>query len=79
MNTLKNLTETEAIAKAKQLLKNVSGENWTFSLMTMYDVEDYIWSYLYDNELQYLPPICYGEYMVVICHQELHNQQPINK
>lgn len=63
------MTELEAIAQAKESLKNVNGGNWSFSIMNESDSEDFIWSYLYDNDLQYLSPIKYNN-GVVLCHQE---------
>lgn len=75
METIQNLTECEAIAKARALIKTftrVRGEKeWTYSLMTKKDSEDFIWNYLYDNKLQWVNPIKYGNNnMVVVCHQD---------
>lgn len=67
---MENLSEYQAIQIAKKSLENVCGPNWTFSLMTEKDANDFIWSYLYNNQLQYLKPIKYGLNKVVICHQD---------
>jgi hypothetical protein len=69
MTTL-TMTELQAISQAKELLKNTCGENWTISYMSENDVEDYIWSYLFDKGLQYLTPIKYDNKMVALCHQQ---------
>ena len=55
MNTQTNYTESEAIKIAKSLLT----EGFTFALMHKKDAEDFIWSYLFDNGLQYKVPIDY--------------------
>lgn len=65
----KDMTELNAIQKAKQLLTKVSGENWTISFMNDIECDNYIWSFLYENGLQYLAPIKYDNNMVVLCHQ----------
>lgn len=71
METKEIRTEQKAIEIAKESLKNVNGENWTISYMNEDESEDYIWSYLFDNGLQYLEPIKYGLNNVALCHQEL--------
>jgi hypothetical protein len=65
------LTETQAILKAKNLLNTANGENWTISYMQQKECENFIWSYLFDNGLQYFSPIKYGtNNLVAICHQQ---------
>jgi hypothetical protein len=63
-------TQTQAIAKAKLQLK----EGFTFSLMNANEVEDFIWGFLYDKNLQYNLPIEYvdqfGNNSVAIVYQE---------
>lgn len=49
------ITETQAIEIAKSMLKN----DFTISYMNANEVEDFIWGYLYDHELQYKEPIKY--------------------
>ena len=71
MNTETRLTETQAILKAKNLLNAVSGENWTISYMEEKECDNFIWSYLFENGLQYLSPIKYGtNNLVALCHQQ---------
>ena len=65
-----NLSELQAIKIGETKLKNACGENWTISLMNINECEKFIWSYLYDNNLQYLSPINYGDNSVVLCHQQ---------
>ena len=67
---METLTEYQAIEIAKKSLKNVCGSNWTFSLMNQKDADNFIWTYLYDNGLQYLNPINFGINKVVLCHQD---------
>jgi len=70
MNT--ELTETQAIEIAKEKLLELDGD-FTMSLMNKQEADDYIWGYLYDMQLQYLPPIEYrhnnGHQAVVLIHE----------
>jgi hypothetical protein len=52
---MQNTTETQAIEIAKSMLK----EGFTISLMNANEVEDFVWGYLYDMNLQYNKPIFY--------------------
>ena len=52
---MKNTTETQAIKIAKSMLK----EGFTISLMNANEVEDFVWGYLYDKNLQSYKPIFY--------------------
>jgi hypothetical protein len=68
-----NLTESQAIDLAKQTLSNPNYSDFTMSLMTVNDSEDFIWGYLFDLNLQYLKPINYinnnGFNSVVLIYQ----------
>jgi hypothetical protein len=66
---MENLTELQAIEMAKNSLKNVIGQNWTFSLMNETDSNTFIWSYLFNNGFEYLKPIKYGINKVILVHQ----------
>jgi hypothetical protein len=52
---MENTTETQAIKIAKSMLK----EGFTISLMNANEVEDFLWGYLYDRNLQSYKPIFY--------------------
>ena len=71
---MEKLTELQAIEMAKNNLKNVKGQNWTFSLMNEKELNSFIWSYLYDNRLQYLTPIKYAINKVILVHQSYFKQ-----
>jgi len=68
--TMKNTTETQAIEIAKSMLK----EGFTISLMNANEVEDFVWGYLYDKNLQSYKPIFYlnelGNHSVAIVHEQ---------
>ena len=49
------ITETQAIEIAKSILK----DGFTISYMNANQVENFIWGYLYDHQLQYQNPIMY--------------------
>ena len=55
MTNATELTELQAIELAKSILK----EGFTIALMNFNEVEDFIWVYLYDMNLQYDKPIIY--------------------
>ena len=55
--TMTNTTETQAIEIAKSILK----EGFTISLMNANEVEDFVWGYLYDRDLQSYKPIFYAD------------------
>ena len=65
-------TESQAIEEAKEVLKS-KPRGWTYSLMNMSEVQDYIWGYLYDMELGYNNPIEYthenGHKSCVLVHE----------
>ena len=52
---MQNVTETQAIEIAKSMLKG----GFTISFMNANEVEDFIWGYIYDMNLQYNKPIFY--------------------
>lgn len=68
--TMQNVTETQATELAKSTLKS----GFTISFMNANEVEDFIWGYLYDMNLQYNEPIFYvderGNQSVVIVHEK---------
>lgn len=51
------LTESEAIKIAKSIIPN----GFTMALMNVYESEDFIWGYLYEQKLQYKKPIYYTD------------------
>jgi hypothetical protein len=51
----KIMTETQAIATAHKMQK----DGFTISYMSATQLEDFIWGYLYDHNLQYDKPIMY--------------------
>lgn len=64
------MNELQAITQAKELIKKVSGQNWTITYMQDKEADKFIWSYLFDNGLQYLNPIKYNNNQVALVHQE---------
>lgn len=48
-------TETQAIQIAEKMRK----DGFTISYMNATELEDFIWGYLYDHNLQYKKPIMY--------------------
>ena len=57
-NNMKNttiMTETQAIQIAQKMRK----DGFTISYMNATELEDFIWGYLYDHNLQYKKPIMY--------------------
>lgn len=57
-NDMKNttiMTETQAIQIAEKMRK----DGFTISYMNVTELEDFIWGYLYDHNLQYKKPIMY--------------------
>ena len=57
-NDMKNttiMTETQAIEIAKKMRK----DGFSISYMNATELEDFIWGYLYDHNLQYKKPIMY--------------------
>ena len=67
---MQNTTETQAIEIAKSMLK----EGFTISFMNANEVEDFVWGYLYDMNLQYNKPIFYvderGNLSAAIVHEQ---------
>jgi hypothetical protein len=66
---MQNVTETQAIAMAKSILK----DGFTISLMNANEIENFLWGYIYENGLQWSEPIFYvnehGNQSAVIVHQ----------
>lgn len=52
---MQSVTETQAIEIAKSMLKS----GFTISYMNANEVEDFVWGYLYDMNLQSKEPIFY--------------------
>ena len=67
---MQNITETQAIELAKSTLKS----GFTISLMNANQVEDFVWGYLYDMNLQYNEPIFYvderGNQSAALVHEQ---------
>lgn len=63
-------TYSVALAEAKiNILKE--GAGWTFADMQAEEAQDFIWGYLYDENLEYLQPIPYGDKgSVILVHKE---------
>lgn len=51
------LTESEAIKIAKSIIT----DGFTMALMNLNESEDFIWGYLYEQNLQYKKPIFYTD------------------
>lgn len=60
--------------KAIEIAKSMASEGFTVSYMNAKQIDDFIWGYLYENNLQYKKPIDYlddyGNLCSAIVYQE---------
>lgn len=67
------LTESQAVEQAKAELKT-RNHTWTYSNMIRSEVDNFVFGYIYDHQLQFLTPIFYIDHnnneCAILVHEE---------